>query len=325
MPSQTLTDKRDGAESTKREKSSAASCKVHDEMINAAITENFSIEKIIGQGSYAAVRLVIEKQTGTKYALKSYSKIRLCDAQRKESVRREITIMQNINHPNITRLYKTIDTHTQLHLVMEFGGSTSLQSYLKSKPQKKLTEADAKGIFRQLAEGIEYLHKNNIAHRDLKLENLLLDSEKTLKIIDFGFSLITSRNKSLDIFCGTPSYMAPELVARKNYFGHLVDIWALGVLLFTLLTGKFPFRAANNKELFAKIMRGQYQIPDDLSPEVRVLIRKMLRMNPHERPSASEILNDKWITGVEESQGNLKEFLSSKIEEYKRLQETVNL
>jgi len=125
---------------------------------------------------------------------------------------------------------------------MELGGSLSLQTYLKNKPTKKLPESEVKVIFQQLAEGVSYLHKHNIAHRDLKLENILINSDKNIKIIDFGFSLVTSKNKPLNICCGTPSYMAPELIAKKNYYGHLVDIWALGILLFVLLSGQFPFK-----------------------------------------------------------------------------------
>ena len=125
---------------------------------------------------------------------------------------------------------------------MEMGGTLSLQSYLKSKAAKKLNESEVKLIFKQLVDGVSYLHKNNIAHRDLKLENILIDDNKNIKVIDFGFSLVTPRNKPLNVCCGTPSYMAPELIAKKNYYGHLVDIWALGILLFVLLSGYFPFK-----------------------------------------------------------------------------------
>jgi len=294
--------------------------RANDEAVKG-ILDIFKLEKIIGQGSYAIVRLVVDKRSGETFALKSYSKLKLCDIQRKESVKREIEILQTSNHPNIVKLHRTIDTPTQLHLVMEMGGTLSLQSYLKSKAAKKLNESEVKLIFKQLVDGVSYLHKNNIAHRDLKLENILIDDNKNIKVIDFGFSLVTPRNKPLNVCCGTPSYMAPELIAKKNYYGHLVDIWALGILLFVLLSGYFPFKAPTNGELYNKITSGQYQIPDNLSSDVKSLIKRMLRMNPHERPSAQEILNDKWITGAQEAQPNLKDFLSSKIEEYKNLQQ----
>ncbi len=125
---------------------------------------------------------------------------------------------------------------------MEHGGSLSLHNYLKMKTAKRLDEEEAKVVFKQLAEGLQYLHKNNIAHRDMKLENLLIDEEHNVKIIDFGFSLVTPRTKPLNLCCGTPSYMSPELMARKNYYGHLVDIWALGIILYILVVGIFPFK-----------------------------------------------------------------------------------
>lgn len=198
---------------------------------------------------------MVDKRTGVNYAMKSYTKAKLNDAHRKESVRKEIEILKNLDHPNIIKLQQTIDTPGQvslyysylltiikLHLMLEYGGNISLQSYLKSQPQKRLAESDVKIIFKQLAEGLDYIHRNNVVHRDLKLENILLDSDKNVKIIDFGFSAETQKNKPMNIFCGTPSYMAPELVTRKYYFGHLVDIWALGISLYVLLCGYFPFK-----------------------------------------------------------------------------------
>jgi Serine/threonine protein kinase len=125
---------------------------------------------------------------------------------------------------------------------MEFIGTQSLQAYLKSRESRKLEEAEAKHIFKQVVQGVDYLHKKNIVHRDIKLENLLLGPNNQVKIIDFGFSIITPKDKKLNIFCGTPSYMAPELASRKEYYGHLADIWAMGILLFALLTGHFPFK-----------------------------------------------------------------------------------
>jgi len=127
---------------------------------------------------------------------------------------------------------------------MEHGGSLSLHTYLKMKTAKRLDEEEAKVVFKQLAEGLQYLHKNNIAHRDMKLENILIDEEHNVKIIDFGFSLVTPRTKPLNLCCGTPSYMSPELMARKNYYGHLVDIWALGIILYILVVGIFPFKGS---------------------------------------------------------------------------------
>lgn len=124
---------------------------------------------------------------------------------------------------------------------MELGGEQSLCSYLKSKPGRKLSENEARHIFRQLVEGTKYLHEKHIVHRDLKLENALIDGEKNIKIIDFGFSVSTKKEEILKNFCGTPSYMAPEIVTRKEYNGMYADVWALGVMLYIMLSGKLPF------------------------------------------------------------------------------------
>ena len=125
---------------------------------------------------------------------------------------------------------------------MEYVGTTSLQSYLKSKTSRKLEELEAKRVFRQLCQGINYCHNKNIVHRDIKLENILLDDESNVKVIDFGFSICIPPEKSLTIFCGTPSYMSPEIVSKLQYKGCPSDVWALGVVLYALLCGRFPFR-----------------------------------------------------------------------------------
>lgn len=125
---------------------------------------------------------------------------------------------------------------------MEYIGKQSLHGFLKNKASKRLEENETKKIYSQICQGISYCHAKNIVHRDLKLENILIDENKLVKIIDFGFSIAIAPDKTLNIFCGTPSYMAPEIVSKKNYKGHATDIWALGILLFTLLCGHFPFR-----------------------------------------------------------------------------------
>lgn len=125
---------------------------------------------------------------------------------------------------------------------MELGGYSSLHAHLKTKNGRKLDEEEAKSLFRQIVEGIDYLHKKNVAHRDIKLENILLDEGNTIKIIDFGFSVVMEKDKLLNVFCGTPSYMSPELATKKDYHGWHADIWALGVLLYVFLCGKFPFK-----------------------------------------------------------------------------------
>ena len=129
-----------------------------------------------------------------------------------------------MRHRNIARLFETIDTNKQMFLVMEHVNGPSLHSYVKKKPDRRLAEQEAKQIFIEIMQGIQYLHHKKVTHRDIKLENILLDQEKSVKIIDFGFSTCMSSEKKMRVFCGTPSYMAPEIVVKKEYRGPPVDI-----------------------------------------------------------------------------------------------------
>jgi MAP/microtubule affinity-regulating kinase len=144
--------------------------------------------------------------------MKIYKKYKLLDPNRRKSVKREIKLMEKMKHPNIIRLYEVIDTSKYVILVMEYVGGGSLHGYLKSMPNRRLEEPEAKRVFRQLLEGIKYCHSRCITHRDIKLENILLDEKNNIKIIDFGFSTCIPNDKKIKIFCGTPSYMAPEIV-----------------------------------------------------------------------------------------------------------------
>lgn len=172
---------------------------------------------------------------------------------------------------------------------MEYTGHASLYSYLKAKPGRKLKEDECKYIFKQIVEGISYLHSKNIIHRDIKLENLLLDENKTLKIIDFGFSVCVKSDQKINNFCGTPTYMAPEIVSKKDYFGPPIDVWALGVLLYVLLCGTFPFKAQDEKELYKKIIKGNYDFPHHLSYGSKNIIAKLLSYNPSDRIEAKDV------------------------------------
>ena len=203
---------------------------------------NYKLDKMLGQGSYAVVKLAEHKVTGEKVAIKTYEKYRLADPRKMKNVRREIEILKSMDHPNIIKLYDSCENNKQIHLIMEYIGKNSLHAFLKARTNRRLEEHEAKKIYAQVCKGIAYCHSKNIVHRDLKLENIIIDDNKNIKIIDFGFSIVVSPDKTLNIFCGTPSYMAPEIVSKKDYKGHLTDTWALGILLFTLLCGHFPFR-----------------------------------------------------------------------------------
>ncbi len=141
---------------------------------------------------------------------------------------------------------------------MEYLSGLSLGTYLKAQPNGKIPEKTCKKIFKQLTKSLAYMHDLHIAHRDIKLENIILDEDLNPKLIDFGFSTCIQPSDKVKIFCGTPSYMAPEVVERREYRGETADIWALGVLLFVSLTGIFPFKGATDEELFKKISVSEY-------------------------------------------------------------------
>jgi len=257
--------------------------------------EYLQIGKQIGQGAYATVRTAFDKQLNVKVALKIYDKSKLFEPQRQKSVQREMKILEKLDHPNIVKLYAAFDTRRHVVLEMENIQGLSLHGFLKTHSNRRLDELEAKRIFRQIVNGISYCHSKSIAHRDIKLENLLLDEKNNIKIIDFGFSTCMPNTKKIRIFCGTPSYMSPEIVTRKEYAGPPADIWALGVLLYAMLCGTFPFKGSTDKELYKRITRGQVSFPDNLSTLSKSLISRILNVEADFRPSADDILQDPWL------------------------------
>jgi serine/threonine protein kinase len=251
--------------------------------------EAYRIDRVLGQGAYAVVRLAFEKATNARVAIKSYEKFKLIDANRRKNVKREIAILSQLDHPNVIKLVTWLETPTQYNLIMEFVSDRSLYHYLKSKALRKVSEAEARVIFRQIVAGIAYCHNHNVAHRDIKLENILIDDHHRIKVIDFGFAINTSPKDKHSTFCGTPSYMAPEIVNKKEYFGHCVDNWALGILLFALLNGRFPFKGSDEKDLYRRISRGQFEVPAEISSGARELIQKILNINPAERYTTKDV------------------------------------
>ncbi|XP_032660109.1 serine/threonine-protein kinase MARK2 isoform X6 [Chelonoidis abingdonii] len=206
---------------------------------------------------------------------------------------REVRIMKVLNHPNIVKLFEVIETEKTLYLVMEYASGGEVFDYLVAHGRMKEKEARAK--FRQIVSAVQYCHQKFIVHRDLKAENLLLDADMNIKIADFGFSNEFTFGNKLDTFCGSPPYAAPELFQGKKYDGPEVDVWSLGVILYTLVSGSLPFDGQNLKELRERVLRGKYRIPFYMSTDCENLLKKFLILNPSKRGTLEQIMKDRWM------------------------------
>jgi serine/threonine protein kinase len=273
----------------------------------------YQLGKPIGQGAYAMVYQCVHKATMKKYAIKIYQKAKLNDSMKRKAVQREIMALKKIDHPHIIRMLDLIETSKQICIVTDYISGSSLHHYVKHQcPNRQVKEETCRRFFKQIAEAFEYLHSRGVAHRDLKLDNVLIE-EKTnmIKIIDFGFAAFCQDGQKQKIFCGTPSYMAPELVRRAEYDGRQVDMWALGVLLYAMLAGSFPFRGQSEKELYAKIQRCNVQYPPRISREAEQVIGQLLEVETRRRMRASDLLKSSWIScedlplSIFETAGNL--------------------
>ena len=192
------------------------------------------------------------------------------------------------------KLYEVIDTPKYLYLVLEYINGVSLLETIKQDQNHYFEEKRAIKIFIQIVKGILYCQSKNICHRDIKLENILLIKDDIVKIIDFGFAVKATKESYQKLFCGTPSYMAPEIVNKEKYIAQYSDIWSLGVLFFAMLYGRFPFRAKTQEDLFDIINEANVVFPDDIeiSEEIKDLIRKIFVVNPTQRISLNEIINE---------------------------------
>ena len=258
---------------------------------------NYLIGKELGKGAYAVVKFAIHKPTNRKVAIKIYDKSKFLEPNRLKNAQREIQILQGLDHPHVMKLYESIETNEFLYLVLELITGCSLHDYLKRRPDRRLDEAEACRIFTQLMQALDYCHAQEVIHRDIKLENILLDQNNNVKLIDFGFSTNFPSTQKGKIFCGTPSYMAPEIVARIEYRGGPVDVWACAVVLFGMLCGYFPFKSQTDKECYKKIAAGLVFIPNVVAEAPRKLMEKMFITDPERRITAAGVVKDRWVKG----------------------------
>uniref|UniRef100_A0A4W4FTT3 non-specific serine/threonine protein kinase n=1 Tax=Electrophorus electricus TaxID=8005 RepID=A0A4W4FTT3_ELEEL len=256
----------------------------------------YRLLKTIGKGNFAKVKLARHIPTGREVSLELF---------------REVRIMKILNHPNIVKLFEVIETEKTLYLVMEYASGGEVFDYLVAHGRMKEKEARTK--FRQIVSAVQYCHQKHIVHRDLKAENLLLDADMNIKIADFGFSNEFTVGSKLDTFCGSPPYAAPELFQGKKYDGPEVDVWSLGVILYTLVSGSLPFDGQNLKELRERVLRGKYRIPFYMSTDCENLLKRFLVLNPVKRGTLEQSMKDRWINaGFEEEE--LRPFLEPELD-----------
>ena len=255
-------------------------------------SEFYRIGKMLGKGAFGRVNLAIHKLCEQLVAVKSINKHFLTeDESSKKKVMQEVQILQRTRHKNIVRLYDSFESNKHIVFVMELCAGGDLLNYVRKR--RKLKEDSAKFVFRQVVEGLQYCHSKGIVHRDMKLDNLLLDESGTVKICDFGVSRqLTSSHEIMTEQCGTPAYIAPEILKDKGYRGFGVDIWSLGVCLYALLYGTVPFKANNMSELHQLILKAKYSLKNEkaeITDDAKSLIKALLEPEPSKRITMEQI------------------------------------
>lgn len=259
------------------------------------IFEKYEMGKVLGQGTFAKVYSGKNIVTNENVAIKVISKEQVRKAGMMEQIEREISVMRLVRHPNVVELKEVMATRGKIYFVMEHvkGGE------LFAKVAKgKLKEEYARKYFQQLISAIDYCHSRGVSHRDLKPENLLLDEHGNLKVTDFGLSALPEHLRQdglLHTQCGTPAYVAPEVLRKKGYDGAKADIWSCGVILFVLVAGFLPFQEENVMRMYRKVFKGEYEFPPWFNPEVRRLVAKLLVVDPNKRLSIQGIMRQAWF------------------------------
>jgi len=266
-----------------------------------ALADFYEVDRMIGEGAFARVYLARGKQTGTEYAVKIIDKV----PEELSFILAEVKIAQTVSHPFIVRTYDIFEHTDQLDIVMELMRGGELFDQIANAG--RFSEKDASFVMRKIVEGISYLHLHNIVHRDLKPENVLCkDSNWPLqvKLCDFGLAGSIEESPSFDDgeMIGTPGYVAPEVVMRKPY-GAAVDMWAAGVILYIMLSGKMPFYGKTDGECLRRIAMAKYAFPpkqwDNVSDQAQSLVRSLLQQNPDKRLTATAALNHPWLAAPE--------------------------
>ncbi|KAJ8766436.1 hypothetical protein K2173_022495 [Erythroxylum novogranatense] len=256
----------------------------------------YELGKTLGEGNFGKVKLARNIESGLPFAVKILEKNRVIHLKTTHQIKREIATLKLLKHPNIVRLHEVLASKTRIYMVLEYVTGGELFDRIASKG--RLPEAEGRKLFQQLIDGVSYCHDKGVFHRDLKLENVLVDTKGNIKITDFGLSALPQHFRDdglLHTTCGSPNYVAPEILLNRGYDGATSDIWSCGVILYVILTGFLPFDDRNLAVLYQKIFKGDYQIPKWLSSGAKNLIRRILDPNPATRITIEGIKADEWF------------------------------
>jgi len=252
----------------------------------------YKIGRSIGHGAFGKVNIGLHILSGHIVAIKSFNKLK--NKFPRHKILTEIKLMKKLrNHKNIIKLFEYLETETHFCIIMENIPGGNLLNIINK--MSKIPEKLSKYIFKQLIEGIKYIQNQGIVHRDIKPDNILIDLNNTIKICDFGVSKEVKQNQLLKDSCGTPAFVAPEILLDSPYDPFKCDIWSSGVVLYTMLSGVVPFRGNNDHELHKCILSGKFSQLNDISIECQDLICKLLEVNPNKRIKIDNILNHKWF------------------------------
>jgi serine/threonine protein kinase len=270
----------------------------------SSVEDFYTLGKILGEGAFAQVLLGVDKETGESFAIKVIKK-KACDPKEMDFLLREVQILKSVSHENIVNTHDVFDTNDRLNLVLEFMEGGELFDIIADAGH--FSEQAASQVMRDIVKGVQYLHMHNIVHRDLKPENVLCRKKEwplQVKIADFGlanFAEDGSIQESTAAGCcmvGTPGYVAPEVVKREAY-GPPVDMWACGVLLYIMLSGKMPFYGKDDSDCLRKIAAGQYSMPDrewkSISTDAKSLVKSLLQVVPEKRLTANAALQHNFL------------------------------
>ncbi|KAL6032152.1 hypothetical protein STEG23_025091 [Scotinomys teguina] len=259
----------------------------------------YAVLKTIGQGGYAKVKLAHHRLTGTLVAVKVLEKQRMWCSP----VISEKDIMRTLDHPNVISLFQLIESEKRTYIIMELVKGQQLYDYIKKSGY--LQEDDARRIFRQMLNAMSYCHELGIIHRDLKPDNIMVDGNGHVTVIDFGLGTKVKPGQKIIFPGGIYKFGAPEQLLHKPYDGPKADVWALGVTLYLMVTGKYPFGDVISG-LKSKIVHGMYTVPSILSKELKDLLRRLLSVDPRHRPTAQEAIGHPWLKETEASQAKEK-------------------